>query len=68
MERRRAGLDDVPLWVMLDEYNHDVMETSYYFDPKARVGKFSAAFQQKTLRAFIKATKERRSMRVPRTE
>ena len=68
IERRRAGLDDKPLWVMLDEYNHDLLERSFYFDPAERVGSFSAVFQQKALRAFLQAGKDRRVKRVARTD
>lgn len=67
IERRRGGLDaDRPLWVMLDEYNHDLLETSFYFDPRARIGKMSAAFHRKVLAAFTQAAKQRRVKRVPR--
>lgn len=55
IERRRAGLDDIPLWVMIDEYNHDILDASFYFDPNGRIGRFSAAAQ------------ERIAARVPRT-
>ncbi|MER8807639.1 hypothetical protein [Mesorhizobium australicum] len=30
IERRRAGLDPTPLWVIVDEYNHDILEWSAY--------------------------------------
>lgn len=67
MERRRAGLDDdKPSWIILDEYNHDLLEQSYYFDPNARLGGFSAAFLQKALSVFVRAAKEKRIQRVPR--
>jgi hypothetical protein len=68
IERRRAGLDDMPLWVMLDEYNYDIVETSFYFDPSARIGRFSSAFHRKALRAFADAVRGRRTQRVPRTD
>lgn len=68
MERRRAGLDDMPLWVMVDEYNHDILGLSYHFDPAARVGSFSVAFQRKVLGAFVSTVKERKSRRVPRRD
>lgn len=68
IERRRAGLDNMRLWVMLDEYNHDQLETSYYFDPAGRIGAFGNAFHQKVLKAFLKAARERRARRVSRTE
>lgn len=68
IERRRAGLDDMPLWVMLDEYNHDLLEGSLYFDPNGRLGSFSAAFQQKALRAFTQLARDRRTKLVPRRD
>lgn len=68
MERRRTGLDDLPLWVMIDEYNHDVLEASYYFDPAARIGSFSTAFHKKVLTAFVAVARERKSRRVPRRD
>ena len=67
IERRRAGLDDIPLWIILDEYNHDLLEGSYYFDPNARIGAFSSAFHQEVLRTFLRAARAKRSRGVPRT-
>ena len=67
IERRRAGLDDdKPLWIMLDEYNHDVLEGSFYFDPTARVGKFSETFRKLALRSFIEIARKKQTKRVPR--
>ncbi|PRH84214.1 hypothetical protein C5L14_28435 [Labrys okinawensis] len=68
LERRRAGLDDMPLWVMLDEYNHDLLEKSFYFDPAAHIGRFSEAFHQTVLRTFMAAIRDRRTRKVPRTD
>ncbi|WP_413990124.1 hypothetical protein ACMDCR_30055 [Labrys okinawensis] len=68
IERRRAGLDDMPLWVILDEYNHDLLEGSFYFDPGARIGRFSEAFQRTALNAFLTAAKSRKTRKVPRTD
>ena len=65
IERRRAGLDDIPLWVVIDEYNHDLLERSYYFDPNARIGAFSGAFHRRVLESFVKAIREKRSRRIP---
>jgi hypothetical protein len=67
IEKRRAGLDDLPLWIILDEYNHDLLERSYYFDPAERVGAFSNMFHQNVLKSFLRAARERRSRSVPRT-
>jgi len=66
IEKRRAGLDDLRIWVMLDEYNHDLLESSFYFDPNARLGAFSGAFHRKVASAFLKAAKEKKIRRVPR--
>ncbi|MDE2361122.1 MAG: hypothetical protein KGM42_00480 [Hyphomicrobiales bacterium] len=66
IERRRAGLDDKPLWVMLDEYNHDILERSYHFEPNARVGSFGASYHRMILRQFVLAAKAQRAKRVPR--
>ena len=53
---------------MLDEYNHDVLEDSFYFDPTARVGRFSEAYRIFVLRSFMRVAKEKRTKRVPRSE
>lgn len=67
IERRRTGLDDLSLWIILDEYNHDLLERSYYFDPAERVGAFSNMFHQNVLKSFLRAAREKRSRSVPRT-
>lgn len=44
-EKRRANLSlDKRLWIVLDEYNSDVFEASYYLEPDARTGTFGATF------------------------
>lgn len=44
-EARRAKLDTaVPLWVMLDELNADILEASYTLEDRTPRGTFSAAF------------------------
>ncbi|QEP30595.1 hypothetical protein [Pukyongiella litopenaei] len=44
-EARRARLDsDVPLWVVLDELNADILETSYTIEERSPRGSFGAAF------------------------
>lgn len=69
IERRRGGLDaDQPLWIMLDEYNHDILETSFYLDPRARIGSLSPAFHRKALETFTRTAQARRAKRVPRAE
>lgn len=68
IERKRAGLDAIPLWVMLDEYNYDILEQSYYLEPSRQIGAFSSAFHQKVLRAFARAAREKSTRRVPRAD
>lgn len=54
MERHRAGLaSDLRLWVMVDEYNHEFLETSFYIDPTGYRGAFSAPFTERVLDALI---------------
>lgn len=44
-ERRRAGLErDIQLWVVLDEYNYDLVGASWYLEPEPPLGRFSKAF------------------------
>lgn len=67
MECRRAGLDtDRPLWLLLDEYNHDVCETSYYLDPKGRLGGFSSAFHKQVLTQFLGLARANKTKQIPR--
>ena len=50
-EARRARLDgDVPLWVILDELNADILETSYALEERSSRGSFGAAFTDAILR------------------
>jgi len=50
-EARRAQLDtSVPLWVMLDELNADILETSYVIEDRSPRGAFSPAFTDSILR------------------
>jgi len=54
IEKRRAGLDpDLRLWVILDEYNTDVVGQSFYLEPDPPIGRFSKAFFLPLVRAFI---------------
>jgi hypothetical protein len=39
MEKRRAGLDaSLRLWIILDEYNQDVIGQSFYLEPEPPLG------------------------------
>jgi hypothetical protein len=54
IEKRRAGLDpDLRLWLILDEFNSDIVGQSFYLEPGPPLGSFSKAFFLPLLRAFI---------------
>ncbi len=54
-EKRRAGLDpDKRLWIILDEYNQDIIGASYYLDPAGPVGAFGKAFFSEVLLLALK--------------
>ncbi|MEI9981938.1 MAG: hypothetical protein WDN69_01165 [Aliidongia sp.] len=54
IEKRRAGLDpDLRLWIILDEYNTDIVGQSFYLEPERPIGRFSKAFFLPLIRAFI---------------
>lgn len=68
-ECRRAGLAvDRPLWVVLDEHNRDVAETSYYLEPTARIGAFGSRFRKQMQAAFAAALRARRTRPVRRRD
>lgn len=51
-ETRRARLDrHIPLWVMIDELNADLLEQSYVLEDREPRGAFSPAFTDKLIRA-----------------
>jgi hypothetical protein len=55
MEKRRAGLDGhLSLWIVLDEYNSDVIGRSFYLEPEPPLGYFSKAFLLPLLQEFIR--------------
>lgn len=54
IEKRRAGLEpDLPLWIILDEFNTDIVGRSYYLEPEPPIGRLSKAFFLPLLRDFI---------------
>jgi hypothetical protein len=57
IERRRAGLDDLSrCWIVVDEYNYDVAERSWYIEQGGHaLGRFSKAFVMKIATAFAEA-------------
>ena len=61
MEKRRGGLDAaLRLWIILDEYNQDVIGRSFYLEPELPLGRFSKAFFLPLLREFIKRRSDAR--------
>lgn len=54
IEKRRAGLDvDLRLWIILDEFNSDIIGRSFYLEPEPPIGRFSKAFFLPLLKEFI---------------
>lgn len=50
-EAHRADLDtNVPLWIVVDELNADVLETSYTLEDRVARGRFGSAFTDAVLR------------------
>jgi hypothetical protein len=55
IEKRRGGLDvGLRLWLILDEYNEDVLTRSFYLEPAPPLGRFSRAFFEPLAREFIR--------------
>ena len=53
-EKRHAGLDtSIRLWIILDEYNQDVVGQSFYLEPGPPLGRFSKAFFLPLIQNFI---------------
>ena len=68
-EIRRAGLSEYKrLWIILDEYNRDELEASFYFEPNASVGSFSKAFLKVMSARFAQAIREQRASMVNRKD
>lgn len=69
IECRRAGLGNLKrCWIVVDEYNYDVAERSWYIEPDEKsLGRFSKAFMMKVATAFGDASRKS-GRRVNRTE
>jgi hypothetical protein len=66
-EMQLAGLTpDHAIWIVLDEFNHDVLEISSYFQPNAHIGRFSHKFHQKVIAAFRDVVRARKTRIVKR--
>ena len=57
IEAKRANLDVTPSWVIVDELNVDLYETSYALEDRQRRGAFSSAFVDHVLRAVAEIRK-----------
>lgn len=57
IECRRAGLGDLKqCWVVVDEYNYDIAERSWYIEPGGKaLGRFSKTFMMKIATVFAGA-------------
>ena len=54
IEKKRAGLDPTPrLWLIVDEFNTDVVGRSFYLEPDSPIGRLSKAFFLPLLREFV---------------
>jgi hypothetical protein len=51
LELRRAGLSARRAWVVTNEFNTDILERSWYYEPGARRGSFSGPFVKRLLEA-----------------
>jgi len=66
-ELRRAGLNiSLKLWIVIDEYNLDMLERSFYFEPGGKIGSFSPKFRLTIIREFRQLFSARRSKPVKR--
>jgi len=56
-EKARAGLDmDKRQWIILDEYNLDIVGRSFYLRPNSVKGRFSRAFFAPLVREALRQT------------
>jgi hypothetical protein len=53
-EKRRGGLAaDLRLWLIVDEYNQDVLGQPFYLEPEPKLGQLSKAFLLPLLKAVV---------------
>ena len=66
-ERRRGGLTRYPrAWIVVSEYNYDIAERSFYYNPNvAPLGKFSTTYHREIATVF--RTNLRTASRIDRT-
>ncbi len=54
-EKERGGLDPgMRLWIILDEYNTDIVGKSFYLKPGSKIGRISLAFLKPMLLTLLK--------------
>ena len=52
-EKRRAGLQpELRLWIIIDEYNEDIIGRSFHLAPQPPLGTLSKAFFLPVMRKF----------------
>jgi hypothetical protein len=69
LEKRRAGLDGhKQLWIIIDEYNHDIEGKSFYFEASQKRGQFSAPFTKHVLEKFRELVHAKTVSSVSRTK
>jgi len=69
-ELRRAGLTEAKrFWIVVDDHNRDTFETSFHFEPDARIGRSSRTFPRQIAARFQAAYLHRKTARdVERSE
>ncbi|EEE35324.1 conserved hypothetical protein [Rhodobacteraceae bacterium KLH11] len=66
-EMRRGGLNpSVRAWIIANEYNYDAYQRTYYLEPKAKLGEFSAMFIKQVQEKMIAAINARKAKGVGR--
>ncbi|EKE69185.1 MULTISPECIES: hypothetical protein [Oceanibaculum] len=64
IEKRRAGLDtSLRLWIVLDEYNTDIVGQSFYLEPDPPLGQFGKPWFETVLRSVIAHKKQLHAVR-----
>lgn len=64
IEKRRAGLSvDIRLWIILDEYNLDVIGSSFHLEPQPPIGAFSRAFFIPLFERFVQGLKHSKAIK-----
>lgn len=63
MEKRRGGLDaSLRLWIVLDDYNTDIVGQSFHLEPERPLGRFSKAFFVPLMQEFARRRSEARGV------